>query len=108
MGQKEATVELEIKLRLPGDVAREAEASGLLEAESLESLLREELRRRRVGHLFATADCWRLSPAPLDRGGAQLQVQAARPTADGPMRAVADTNVVISRRGPVEALTCGP
>ena len=53
---KEATVQLEVRLRLPDSVAREAEASGLLEPDSLESLLREELRRRRIDGLFAAAD----------------------------------------------------
>ncbi len=47
---------LELKLVLPDSLAREAEASGLLTPESIESLLRAELRRRRVNKLFAAAD----------------------------------------------------
>jgi hypothetical protein len=79
MEQKEATVELEIKLRLPGDVAREAEASGLLSAESLESLLREELRRRRVDHLFDMADrLAALSLPSLTEAELNSEIQAAR------------------------------
>src|SRR6478752_3255126 len=79
MKQEEATVELEIKLRLPDDVAREAEASGLLEAGSLESLLREELRRRRVDHLFATADHLAALPLPpLSEAELNSEIQAAR------------------------------
>jgi len=79
MEKKEATVELEIKLRLPNDVAREAEASGLLEAASLESLLREELKRRRVDHLFATADRLAALPLPpLTEAELNSEIQAAR------------------------------
>lgn len=79
MEQKEATVELEITLRLPDDVAREAEAGGLLAAESLESLLREELRRRRVDRLFATADRLAALPLPpLTEAELNSEIQAAR------------------------------
>ena len=46
----------EIKLTLPGDIAREAEANRLLTPESLEGLLREELRGRRVDQLFEAVD----------------------------------------------------
>jgi hypothetical protein len=63
MSTKEDTVQLEIRLRLPGSIAREAEARGLLEPESLESLLREEIRRRRIDRLFEAAD--RLGSVPL-------------------------------------------
>ena len=79
MEKKEATVELEIKLRLPDDVAREAATYGLLEAESLESLLREELRRRRVDHLFATADRLAALPLPpMTEAEVNSEIQAAR------------------------------
>ena len=61
--KKEETIQLEIKLRLPGSVAREAAAIGLLEPKSLESMLREELQRRRVDRLFEVAD--RLGSVPL-------------------------------------------
>jgi hypothetical protein len=63
MVHKEGTVQLEIRLSLPDSVAREAEASGLLAPESMESLLREALRKRRVDRLFEAAD--RLAAAPL-------------------------------------------
>jgi len=53
---KEPKVQLEIKLSLPDSVAREAQESGLLKPDSLEILLREELRRRRVDRLFDAAD----------------------------------------------------
>jgi len=79
MADKETTIELEIRLRLPDDIAREAEASGLLQAESLESLLREELRRRRVDHLFAAADRLAALPLPpLTEAELNSEIQAAR------------------------------
>ena len=46
----------EILLTLPDNLAREAEASGLLKPEFIASLLRAEIRRRRVNKLFAAAD----------------------------------------------------
>ena len=63
MGEREEPIQLDIQLRLPRSVAREAEARGLLKPEVLESLLREELRRRRVDRLFEAAD--RLASVPL-------------------------------------------
>jgi hypothetical protein len=46
----------EILLTLPDNLAREAEANGLLRPEFIASLLRAEIRRRRVNKLFAAAD----------------------------------------------------
>ena len=45
-----------ITLSLPDKLANEAEAKGLLNAKSIEALLREELRRGRIGSLFKAAD----------------------------------------------------
>jgi len=79
MNEKEATVQLEIKLRLPGSVAQEAEASGLLKPESLESLLREELRRRKIDRLFEAADRLGAVPLlPLTEAEIETEVQAVR------------------------------
>jgi len=61
--EKEATVEIDIRLKLSEREAREVKASGLLNPGSLETLLRSELQRRRVDRLFAAAD--RLSSVPL-------------------------------------------
>jgi len=47
---------VELKLILPDSLAREVEGSGLLTPESIEALLRAEIRRRRVNKLFAAAD----------------------------------------------------
>jgi hypothetical protein len=79
MGKKEGIVELEIKLRLPDEVAREAASDGLLEPDSLESMLREELRRRRVDRLFAAADRLAALPIPpLTEAELDGEIQAAR------------------------------
>ena len=52
----------EIRVKLPELLVREAEANGLLRSESMEFLLRDELRRHRVEKLFAAAD--RLADIP--------------------------------------------
>jgi hypothetical protein len=76
---KEATVQLEIRLRLPDSVAREAEASGLLEPDSLAGLLRDELRRRQVEHLFAAADRMAaVSSPPLTAEEVESEIRAVR------------------------------
>jgi hypothetical protein len=46
----------EIILTLPDNLAREAKESGLLKPEFIASMLRAEIRRRRVNKLFAAAD----------------------------------------------------
>jgi len=79
MSRKEESVQLEIKLSLPGSVAREAEARGLLKPESLEILLREELRRRRVDFLFEAADRLGAVPLPsLTDAEVEAEIQTAR------------------------------
>jgi hypothetical protein len=62
----------EILLTLPDSLAREAEASGLLTPEFIASLLRDEIRRRRVNKLFAAAD--RL--ADLDESITDTEIEA--------------------------------
>jgi hypothetical protein len=49
-----ATVDL--KLSLPKQLLKEAEEAGLLNPTSIERLLREEIRRRRVDNFFADVD----------------------------------------------------
>ena len=61
--ERDATVELDVRLTLSDREAREVNASGLLNPGSLETLLRSELKRRQVDRLFAAAD--RLSSLPL-------------------------------------------
>ena len=61
-----------IVLTLPDSLAREAEASGLLKPELIASLLRAEIRRRRINKLFAAAD--RL--ADLDESLTDTEIEA--------------------------------
>lgn len=70
---------LEIKLTLPEGLARKAEANGLLTPESLEALLRAELRRRRVNQLFDEADrLASLELPPLTETEVEAEIQAVR------------------------------
>ena len=69
----------ELKVILPDALAREAEANGLLTPEAIETLLREELKRRRLSHLFAAADrLAALSSAPLTAEEVEAEITAAR------------------------------
>jgi len=77
MTTKENSVELEIKLKLPGSLVREAQASGLLTSQALETLLREEVRRRRVAQLFEASDRLASLP-PLTEAEVEAEIQAAR------------------------------
>jgi hypothetical protein len=79
VSRKNVKVELDVKLLLPDSVAKEARESGLLEPGSLEALLREELRRRRVDRLFAAADRLVSVPAPpLTEEEVESEIQAVR------------------------------
>jgi post-segregation antitoxin (ccd killing protein) len=68
-----------VNLELPDDLAREAEARGLLDSGAVERLLREELRRRRVDQLFQTADrLASLALQPLTEAEVQAEIESAR------------------------------
>jgi hypothetical protein len=69
---------VEIKLDLPDNLAREAETNGLLKPEAIESLLREEIRRRRVDGLFESADRLAASDAPLTDAEVEAEIAAVR------------------------------
>ena len=76
---EESTVQLELTLTLPASLAREAEAQGLLTSPMLEALLRAEVRRRRVAHLFEAADQLAALPlAPLTEAEVEAEIHAAR------------------------------
>jgi hypothetical protein len=69
----------EFTLTLPETLAKEAEAVGLLRPEALEHLLREEIRRRQVGVLFAAADrLAALAEPPLTPDEVAAEIAAAR------------------------------
>lgn len=69
---------VEIKLDLPDALAREAEANGLLKPQAIESLLREEIRRRRVNKLFDAADRLAALNAPLTEAEVEAEIAAVR------------------------------
>ena len=69
---------VEIKLDLPDSLAREAETNGLLKPEAIESLLREEIRRRRVNNLFESADRLASLDAPLTETEVGAEIAAVR------------------------------
>ena len=76
---EESTVQLELTLTLPAALAREAEAQGLLTPSMLEALLRAEVQRRRVAHLFEAADQLAALPlAPLTEAEVEAEIHAAR------------------------------
>lgn len=68
----------EITLTLPEKLAEEAESAGLLKSEFIASLLRAEIRRRRVNRLFATADRLAGLDEPLSEAEIAAEIQAAR------------------------------
>jgi len=75
----------ELKINLPDGLAREAEANGLLTPESIESLLREELKRRRINGLFAAADrVASLDIPPLTEAEVEAEILAARQSRRAP------------------------
>jgi len=70
---------LELKLALPDNLAREAEAAGLLTLEAIERLLREEVHRRRVDRLFEAADRLAALDIPtLTEAEVEAEIRAAR------------------------------
>jgi hypothetical protein len=78
-GSYQAIIPLQIRLDLPGSVAREARDQGLLESLSIELLLREELRRRRIDHLFEMADrLAAVAEPPLTEEEVNAEIQAVR------------------------------
>ncbi len=68
----------EILLTLPDNLAREAEANGLLKSEFIASLLRTEIRRRRVNKLFAAADRLADLDEPMTDAEIEAEIAASR------------------------------
>jgi hypothetical protein len=68
----------EILLTLPDNLAREAEANGLLKPEFIASLLRTEIRRRRVNKLFAAADRLADLDEPITDTEIETEIAASR------------------------------
>ncbi len=68
----------EILLTLPDNLALEAEANGLLKPEFIASLLRTEIRRRRVNKLFAAADRLADLDEPITDAEIETEIAASR------------------------------
>lgn len=75
---------LEVKLGLPDSLAREAEANGLLTPEAIESLLRAEIRRRRVNKLFDATDRLAALDIPPTEAEVEIEIAAARQSRRSP------------------------
>lgn len=72
-------IQVEVKLALPDGLAREAEAAGLLTPDAIETLLREEVRRRRVDELFEAADrLAAINSAPMSEAEIEAEIMDAR------------------------------
>lgn len=70
---------LKLNLDLPEDLTREARDQGLLTPQAIETLLREELRRRKAAEFFQTAD--RLAAdgtPPMSNEEIEAEIDAAR------------------------------
>jgi hypothetical protein len=72
-------VALDIRIELPETLAREAQASGLLTSQAIESLIREEMRRRRGREFLEIAEqISALDLPPLTDAELEAEIQAAR------------------------------
>lgn len=70
---------LELKLQLPTSLAREAEAAGLLTPQAIEKLLFDEMRRRRINHLFDAADRLATTQSPpMTPEEIEAEIESAR------------------------------
>lgn len=72
----------EIVLTLPENLAQEVQASGLLKPELIASLLRAEIRRRRINKLFAAADRLADLDEPPFENELDAEITAARKARD--------------------------
>jgi hypothetical protein len=68
----------EIVLTLPDNLIEEAQANGLLKPEFIASLLRAEIRRRRINKLFVAADHLADLDAPITEAEIKAEIAAAR------------------------------
>lgn len=70
---------LEVKLELPESLVREAKKAGLLNAQSIEALLREAMRRQALGRFLQVSE--RVAAAgipPMSEEEIQAEVDAVR------------------------------
>jgi hypothetical protein len=70
---------LELKVNLPDNLAREAARMGLLDSESLQLMLREAVRNRRIAHVAeARRRVAAAGIAPLTTKEIQAEIEADR------------------------------
>ena len=67
----------DVVLTLPDNLAKELEESGLLKPAFITSLLKDELRRRKVNKLFATMDNLAQLGEPMTEEEVVAEVRAA-------------------------------
>jgi hypothetical protein len=69
----------DVTIQIPETLASAAEQEGLLNSGMIESLLRNELRRRQVEQLFGAADrLAKLDSVPLTPREIEAEIQSAR------------------------------
>lgn len=75
---EETIVQFEVVVALPDAVVREAEARGVLTAETLETLIKAEVQRRRVEQFFVAAVRLTAGPIALTEADIEAEIQAVR------------------------------
>lgn len=68
----------EVLLTLPDKIAKEAEENGLLRPAFIASVLKDELRRRKINRLFSTMDKLAESSEPMTDEEVMAEVRAVR------------------------------
>jgi hypothetical protein len=68
----------DIVLTLPEGLAQEAKANGLLAPEFIISMLRAEIRRRRINRLFNAADRLAEAENPIPDSEIEAEIAASR------------------------------
>ncbi len=70
---------IELRLTMPDNLAREADAQGLLAPDAIVRLLQQELRRQRADEFFDTADrLAALNIPPMSEAELEAEIEAAR------------------------------
>jgi hypothetical protein len=67
-----------ITVSLPDDLAQQAQAAGLLRPDAIETLLREAMKRRDIGELFASIDKLNALEPALTEAEIDAEMAAAR------------------------------
>jgi hypothetical protein len=76
-----------ITVSLPDDLAQQAQAAGLLRPAAIETLLREAMKRRNIGELFASIDKLNALEPALTEAEIDAEMAAARAKRRAPGRA---------------------